>query len=47
MGYMKLVGETFKDNYALNEKKKTVVLGITNWSTVRGNNSLLVKNVIK
>ena len=38
---MKLTGEAFKDtNYSLNDQ--VVLLGITNWHTIRGKDSLLV-----
>lgn len=46
MGCMKLVGEAFKDNtYSFNDNQKITVLGITNWRTVRGNESLVTVNV--
>jgi hypothetical protein len=46
MGCMKLVGEVFKENFSIESRMKPVVLGVTNWTTIRGNESLLNKNVI-
>ncbi len=45
MGCMKMVGEAFKDNHLLDEKHRAVVLGIANWTTVRGNQALINNNV--
>jgi hypothetical protein len=40
-----LAGEVFKENEFF-EEKKPVVLGIANWSTIRGNDSLITTKVI-
>ena len=43
---MKLVGQAFREN-ALNidPSKKTVVLGIANWRTIREKEALITENV--
>lgn len=45
LGCMKLAGEVFKESEFF-EEKKPVVLGIANWSTIRGNDSLITTKVI-
>jgi hypothetical protein len=45
LGCMKLVGEAFKDASSRSDSKKIVILGIANWTTVRGNQNLLISNV--
>jgi hypothetical protein len=40
---MKIIGEGVKD-YTLDPKKKLILLGISNWATVRNNHLLLVTN---
>lgn len=44
---MQLVGEAFKEeeNFSLDTQSRTIVLGITNWTTIRGKEFLLSKNV--
>jgi hypothetical protein len=44
MGCMKLVGEAFKDSLEENAQR-TVILGIANWHSIRGKESLITKNV--
>ena len=44
---MQLVGEAFKEeeNFSLDTQSRTIVLGISNWTTIRGKEFLLSKNV--
>lgn len=48
MGVMQLVGEAFKEEHNIfeREENKSVILGVANWTTIRGREVLKSKDVI-
>lgn len=45
LGCMKLVGEAFKDT-GYSSDDRVPILGISNWTTIRGNEALVYANVL-